>query len=137
MCQIILSNPGTSRLCLDVTTIQKFSGTSSRHLLRLVAQLYLTLCNHMDCRPPGSSVHGDSPAKNTGVDCYALLQGNFHTQESNPGLPHCRQILYCLSHQGSPRLAITKVSLDTNVESLEYENKGENKQDGFDRNYRC
>ena len=104
MCQIILSNPGTSRLCLDVTTIQKFSGTSSRHLLRLVAQLYLTLCNHMDCRPPGSSVHGDSPAKNTGVDCYALLQGNFHTQESNPGLPHCRQILYQLSHKGSPRI---------------------------------
>lgn len=32
---------GTSRPCLDVTTIQKFSGTSSRHLLHLVAQLYL------------------------------------------------------------------------------------------------
>jgi len=38
-------------------------------------------------------VHGDSPGKNTGVDCHALLQGIFPTQGSNPGLPHCRQIL--------------------------------------------
>ena len=36
--------------------------------------------------------------------CLALLQGIFPTQESNPGLPHCRQILYQLSHQGSPRI---------------------------------
>ena len=30
----------------------------------------------MDCSPPGPSVHGDSPGKNTGVSCHALLQGN-------------------------------------------------------------
>ena len=41
----------------------------------------------------------NSPGKNTGVDIHALLQGIFPTQGSNPGLPHCRQIL---SHQGSP-----------------------------------
>ena len=34
----------------------------------------------------------------------SLLQGIFPTQGSNPGLPHCRQLLYCLSHQGSPRI---------------------------------
>ena len=56
----------------------------------------------MNCRPPGSSVHGDSPGKNTGVGCQALLQGIFPTQGSNPGLLHCRWILYHLSHQGSP-----------------------------------
>ena len=39
---------------------------------------------------------------NTRVDCHALLQGIFPTQGSNPGLLHCRQILDCLSHQGSP-----------------------------------
>ena len=50
----------------------------------------------------GTSVHGDSPGKNTGVGCHALLQGIFPNQGSNPGLPHCRQILYPLSHQGSP-----------------------------------
>ena len=53
------------------------------------------------CSPPGSSVHGDSPGKNTGVGCHAPLQGIFPTQGSNPGLPHCWQILYHLSHQGS------------------------------------
>ena len=64
-------------------------------------QSRLTQCNPMDCNPPGSSVHGDSPGKNTGVGCLALLQGNFPTQGSNPGLLHCRQIIYYLSYQGS------------------------------------
>ena len=56
-----------------------------------------TLCNPTDCSPPGSSVHGDSPGKNTRVGCHALLQGIFPTQGSNLGLqylPHFRQILY-------------------------------------------
>ena len=44
----------------------------------------------------------DFPGKSTGVDCYFLLQGIFPTQGSNLGLLHCRQTLYCLSHQGSP-----------------------------------
>ena len=43
---------------------------------------------------PGSSVHGIFPGKMTGVGCHFLLQGIFPTQESNPGLLHCRQILY-------------------------------------------
>ena len=56
----------------------------------------------MVCSPPGSSVHGDSPGKNTGVGCHVLLQGIFPTQGLNPDLLHCRWILYHLSHQGSP-----------------------------------
>ena len=44
----------------------------------------------------------DSPGKNTGVGCHSLLQRIFLTQGLNLGLPHCRQILYCLSHRGSP-----------------------------------
>ena len=44
-----------------------------------------TLCNPMDCSPPDSSVSGDSPGKNTGVGCHALLQGIFFTQESIGG----------------------------------------------------
>ena len=67
----------------------------------LIAQSCLTLCDPMDCSPPGSSVHGDSPGKNTGVGCHALLQGIFLTQGLNPGLLHYRQILCHLSHQGS------------------------------------
>ena len=55
-----------------------------------VAQLSLTLYNPMDCtrNSPGVS----------------LLQGIFPTQGLNPGLPHCKLILYQLSHQGSPRI---------------------------------
>ena len=48
--------------------------------------------------------HGLCSPWNTGVGSLSLLQGIFPTQGSNPGLPHCRQILYQLSHQGSPSL---------------------------------
>ena len=50
-----------------------------------------TLCDHMDCSPPGSSVPGDSPGKNTRVGCQLLLQGIFPIQ----GLNLC---LFCLLH---------------------------------------
>ena len=46
-------------------------------------QWYPTLCNPVDCSPPGSSVHGDSPGKNTRVGCRALLPGIFPTQGLN------------------------------------------------------
>jgi len=42
------------------------------------------------------------PGQNTGVGSIFLLQGIFPTQGSNSGLPHCRRILYQLSHKGSP-----------------------------------
>ena len=110
-------------------------------VLCVVVQSCLTICDPIDCSPPGSSVHGDfsrqeywsgfpcpppghlpnpgiearSPTlqadslpseppgkpKNTGMGSLPLLQGIFLTQVSNPGLPHCRQILYRLSHQDS------------------------------------
>ena len=60
-----------------------------------VAQLCLTLCDHMDC--PWNSL-----GQNTGVDSLSLLQGIFPIQGSNPGLLHCRRILYQLSHKGTP-----------------------------------
>ena len=44
---------------------------------------------------------GLTPGQNTGVGCHSLLQGIFPTKGLNPGVPHCRQILYQLSHQGS------------------------------------
>ena len=46
----------------------------------------------------------NSPGQNTGVGSLFLLQGIFSTQGSKPGLPHCRQIIYQLSHKGSPRI---------------------------------
>ena len=48
----------------------------------------------------------NSPGKNTGVGSHSLLQRIFLTQGSNLGLLYCRQILYSLSHQGSPRLCV-------------------------------
>ena len=51
----------------------------------------------------------DFPGNSTGVDCHFLLQGIFPTQGSNPGLLHHRQMLYRLSHQGSPRRHHQKV----------------------------
>ena len=99
-----------------------------------VAQWCLTPSDPMDCSPPGSSVHGIFQARvlewvaivfaqscpvlclpmdcspwnylrqNPGVGSRSLLQRIFPTQKSNPGLPHCRLILYQLSHKGSPRI---------------------------------
>ena len=57
-----------------------------------------SLCPHGLYRP------WNSPGQNTGVGSLSLLQGIFPTQGSKPGLPHCRQILYQLSHKGSPRI---------------------------------
>jgi len=45
------------------------------------------------------------------MGCHFLLQGMFPTQGSNPGLSHCRQTLYHLSHQGSPEELIIKLKL--------------------------
>ena len=51
--------------------------------------------------PHGLYSPWNSPGQNTGVDSLSLLQGIFPTQGLNPGLPHCRLILYQLSHKGS------------------------------------
>ena len=51
----------------------------------------------------------DSPGKNTGVDCHFLLQGIFPTQGSNSHLPHYGQMLYPLSHQGSPMTNLDRI----------------------------
>ena len=60
-------------------------------------------------KPRSPTLQGDSllseppgKPKNTGVGSLSLLQGIFLTQGVNLGLLHCRRILYCLSHQGSP-----------------------------------
>jgi len=62
-----------------------------------VPQSCLTLYDSMDS--PWKSL-----VQNSGVGILSLLQGIFQTKGLNPGLPHCRQILYHLSHQGSPRI---------------------------------
>ena len=55
-------------------------------------------------RPHGLYSLWNSPGQKTGVGSCSLLQGIFPTQRLNPSFPHCRRILYQLSHQGSPRI---------------------------------
>ena len=71
----------------------------------LVAQSCPTLCDPMDCSLPGSSVQGILQARR--LECVAIsLSGDLLIEGLNPGLLHCRQILYHLSHQGSPNLVV-------------------------------
>ena len=71
--------------------------------LLLATQSCLTLCDTMDCRQPDCL--WNSLGKNTEVGGHSLHQGMFPTQGSNLDLLHCRQILYHLSHQGSPEVS--------------------------------
>ena len=65
-----------------------------------VAQLCPTLCDPMDGSLPGSSIHGIFQARVLEWVAISFSRGTFLTQGSNPGLPHCRQTLYSLKHQG-------------------------------------
>ena len=62
--------------------------------MHLVSQFCLTLCDPVDYSFPGSSVHGNSLSKNTGMGCHYLLQRIIPTQGLNLCLLHSRQILY-------------------------------------------
>ena len=65
-------------------------------VLCLVVQSCPTLCDPVDCSPQGSLSMGILQERI--LECHTLLQGIFPTQGLNPGLPHCRQIVYRLSH---------------------------------------
>ena len=73
----------------------KSTGVGCHRLLCLVAQLCPTLCNHMNCSPPGSSIHGILQAR-------TLEWVTFLTQESNLGLLYYRQILLPSEPPGKP-----------------------------------
>ena len=105
---LLWRKPGSLLRTLIKDTDKEFIWTlflvsGSELLTSEVAQSCPTLCDPMDCSLPGSSIHGIFPAKTTGVGCHFLLQGIFPTQGSNLGLPHCRQMLYRLNHQGIPQ----------------------------------
>ena len=107
-----LPDPGIKPASLTSPTLAggffTTSATWEAHQIFLccVTQSCPTLCDTMDGSLPDSSVHGDSPGKNTGVGCHDLLQVIFPTQRLNPGLLHCRWILYHLSYQGSPQTCL-------------------------------
>ena len=84
-------------------------------MLCLVAQLYPTLCDPMDCSMPGASVHGDSPDKNTGVGCHALLLGDL----INPGIEPRSPTLQADSLSSEPPSAPGLVFVDC-IEHLHF-----------------
>ena len=106
----------------------------------LVAKLCLTLCDPMDCSPPGSLCPWDSPDKITGLGCHFLLQGISPTQRLNlcPLHPlHCRQILYRLSHQGNHHISkclLTIVPFPSTSETTRNTEKQKHRQKRLNKN---
>ena len=74
--------------------------------------------------PHGLHSSWNSLGRNTGVGGHSLLQGIFPTQGSNPGLLHCWQILYQLSHKGSPRIRVGSISLLQGIFPIQESNQG-------------
>ena len=92
MCVYIYTHTHTKYVCIYIA--KKVWKCQLPSCVRLLA-----LCSLWDCSPPGLFCPWNSPGKNTGVGCRSLLQGVFPMQGSNPGLLHCRQTLYYLSHK--------------------------------------
>ena len=84
------SSAETDKLILKVTWNAKWKWSKSHSVMSDSLQ------------PHGLHIPWNFPGQNTGVGSLSLLQGIFPIQGSNPGLPHCKQILYQLSHKGSP-----------------------------------
>ena len=84
-----------------------------------VTQLCPTLCDLMDCSLPVSSIHGDSPGKNNGICCHALLLEISPTQGSNLGLPLCRQTLMLGRIEGRRREGQRTRQLDGITDSMD------------------
>ena len=93
-------------------------------IVDVCAQSCLTLCDPIDCSLPGSSVHGDSPGKNSGQGCHFLLQGIFPTQGQNPHLHllHWQADFFISLPPGKPIIfiSIRKNEIMTNWWQIEF-----------------
>ena len=94
MAQMVKNPPA-----MQETQVQSLSWEDPLEKKREVAKSCLTLCDSMDYIAHQAFCPGNSLGKNTGGDCYSLLQGIFPTQGLNLGLLHYRQVLYHLSHK--------------------------------------
>ena len=96
-----LSSPPRDWTCTPCIGIQSLNHWTARE----IPKFFVCVLRHSvvsNCLWLGTAAR--QAGKNTGAGCHALLWGIFPTQGSNPGLLHCRWILYHLRHQGSPRI---------------------------------
>ena len=89
--------------CPSPSKLQLTDLRADHHNHCLVTTSCPTLCDPVDCGPPGSSVHG-FPGRNTGVGCHFLLQGTFPTQGSNPCLLHWQADSFTTEPPGKPQI---------------------------------
>ena len=110
--QTLSPHPSSSPHLQPWTSSHVLSDSMNLTFLRVLYKWYQTVSvwTYYESESISCSVVSDSlwpwnsPGQNTGVGSLSLLQGIFPTQGSNPGLPHCRWILYQLSHRGNPRI---------------------------------
>ena len=88
----------------------------------LVAQFCLTLCDPMDCSLPGSSVHGGFQARILEWVAITSFRGS-----SNPGLPHCRRIIYRLSYHERPKTKLSHTNSTNNDYTLQADSNNHHK----------
>ena len=106
---------------------------SSYAALCLVIQSCLTLCDPMDCSPPGSSVYGDSPGKNEGVGCHALLQmkapksSQMHV-DTHIHTPHCKHNPFYFFWFSCQRIQLSMTLSWINQQSVNWLNNNNKKK---------
>ena len=97
-CGFWLASGKTCQMALGDSSLLLIQGISLKSEVKSPSVVSYSLRPHRLYDP------WNSVGKNTGVGSLSLLQGIFQTQGSNPGLPHCRQILSWLCHKGDPRI---------------------------------
>ena len=93
--------------CKNTTTFERLRTIRKKIMWNILLIIFSWLCDVkvvLSCPTLCNPMDWTSPGQNTGVDSLSFLQGIFPTQGLNSGLPHFRQILYQLSHKGSPRI---------------------------------
>ena len=121
--RVLFNQPGSSKATASqqhyhiIQWLLTFKLTKSSQISHIhVCESHSVMSDSL--RPHGLYSPWNSPGQNTGVGGLSLLQGIFPNHGLNPGLPHCRQILYQLSHKGSPS-HIHSCDFNTSIESLQ------------------
>ena len=93
-----------AKMCASLYLLYIILSANVQFILKDPCCAILCLAVSDSLQPHGLHSPWNSPGQNTGVGSLSLLQGIFPTQGLNPGLLHCRRILYCLNHQRNPEM---------------------------------